>query len=78
MASNIFLFSFAIILKILAASAAYGSSLGQTTNQHHSSDLSHCSDNAGSLNHCTTRELLASNNIDFNNKALSLDFSTII
>ena len=32
--------------------------LGQEANPHHSSDLSHSSDNARSLIHCATRELL--------------------
>ena len=31
---------------------------GQRMNQHHSSDPRHCSDNARSLSHCTTRECL--------------------
>ena len=31
--------------------------LGQVSNLHHRSHLSHCRDNAGSLTHCTTREL---------------------
>ena len=30
---------------------------GQGSNQHHSSNLSHSSDNTGSLTHCVTREL---------------------
>ena len=32
--------------------------LGQGLNLCYSSDLSHSSDNAGSITHCTTRELL--------------------
>ena len=32
--------------------------LGQGSNSGHSIDLSCCGDNAGSLNHCATRELL--------------------
>ena len=32
--------------------------LGQEVNPYHSSDLSHSSDNARSLIHCATRELL--------------------
>ena len=31
----------------------------QGSNPHHSSNQSHCSENAGSLTHCTTRELLS-------------------
>ena len=31
---------------------------GQGSNLHHSSDLSRCSDNTGSLTYCATRELL--------------------
>ena len=31
--------------------------LGQELNSSHSSDPSHCSDSAGSLTHCTTREI---------------------
>ena len=31
---------------------------GQGSNPGHSSDLSHCTDNAGSLTHCATKELL--------------------
>ena len=31
--------------------------LGRESNPRHSSDRAHCSDNAGSLTHCTTREL---------------------
>ena len=42
----------------LAAPAAYESSRGQGLNLHHSSDSSCCSDNARSLTHCATRELL--------------------
>ena len=36
---------------------AYESSPGQGRDLHHGSDLSCCSDNAGSLAHRTTREL---------------------
>ena len=32
--------------------------LGQGSNMHHSRNLLPCSDNAGSLTHCTTREVL--------------------
>ena len=31
--------------------------LGQRSNPHHSRNLSHCSNNAGALTHCATREL---------------------
>ena len=31
--------------------------LGQGSKMHHTSDLNHCSDNARTLTHCTTREL---------------------
>ena len=41
----------------LAAPTAYGSSLGQGSNPHHSSDLGLCHDNIRSLTHCATREL---------------------
>ena len=46
-----FLFFFGCICGILKVP-------GKGSNLHHSSDPSHCSDNAGSLTHSTTRERL--------------------
>jgi len=34
---------------------------GQGSNPQHSSDLSHCTDNTGSLTRCATREILSVN-----------------
>ena len=48
---------FLFYLLFIFLATACGSSWGQESNTHHSSDPSHCSDNAGSLTSCATREL---------------------
>ena len=49
--------SLSFYLLFIFLATACGSSWGQESNTHHSSDPSHCSDNAGSLTSCATREL---------------------
>ena len=56
----VFNFFFKIIIYYYFFGCAHGVQkfLGQELNLYHSSDLGHCSDNAGSLTYCAARELL--------------------